>query len=292
MSGRVAGVVLAGGRSARMGASKAGLEWHGATLLHRTAAILGRTVDGPVVVVGAAGQPLPALPAGVAVVTDPVPALGPLMGIATGLAAVADEALSAFVCSTDLPFLHPAFVRRVVRPLTGLVPDPGVDAEVDAEVDVVLPVARGYRQPLAAAYRTTLAEPINALLAAGLRRPGTLFERCRVALLDDDALLADPDVARLDPGLGSLTNANTPDDYAAARARTPEPIVVVHAGGRLVVPVATLAAAAHAIGVALSDAAVALNGDAVAADPWLPLVAGDTVAFRPRTGPGPSEPSG
>ena len=46
-----AGVVLAGGRSTRMGTPKACLEWHGSTLLYRTAALLRRTVTGPVVVV-------------------------------------------------------------------------------------------------------------------------------------------------------------------------------------------------------------------------------------------------
>ncbi|MDR4215670.1 molybdenum cofactor guanylyltransferase, partial [Bacillus paralicheniformis] len=48
-----------------MGHPKAGLEWHGSTFLYRTAALLGRTVDGPVVVVAAPGQTLPELPAGV-----------------------------------------------------------------------------------------------------------------------------------------------------------------------------------------------------------------------------------
>jgi molybdopterin-guanine dinucleotide biosynthesis protein A len=46
------------------------------------------------------GQLLPALPAGVAVVQDPVEGLGPMQGIAAGLAAVADRAATAFVCST------------------------------------------------------------------------------------------------------------------------------------------------------------------------------------------------
>ena len=45
-----AGIVLAGGRSSRMGSPKAALEWHGSTLLRRVAGIVGRAVDGPVVV--------------------------------------------------------------------------------------------------------------------------------------------------------------------------------------------------------------------------------------------------
>src|SRR5437868_14448150 len=101
-----------------MGVAKAGLEWHGSTLLYRTIRVVGRAVEGPVIVVAAPGQVLPELPTGVEVVEDPVEGLGPLQGLAAGLAAVEDQAAEAFVCSTDLPFLHPAYIRRVVRDLT------------------------------------------------------------------------------------------------------------------------------------------------------------------------------
>src|SRR5215213_7709623 len=60
-----AGIVLAGGRSSRMGTPKAALEWHGSTLLRRVVGVVARSVDGPVVVVRAPGQQLPALPGGV-----------------------------------------------------------------------------------------------------------------------------------------------------------------------------------------------------------------------------------
>lgn len=202
-----AGVVLAGGRSSRMGRPKAALDWCGAPLLHRTASMLRATVDGPVVVVGAPGQELPELPGGVERVDDPVEGLGPLQGIATGLAAAAGRAPLAFVCATDLPLLHPAFVRRVLRELAA------------GEVDVVLPVARGFTQPLAAGYRTALAGFVAELIAGGLRRPPDLFGLVRVSRPDEAALLADPELATLDPQLDSLVNVNTPDEYAAALRR-------------------------------------------------------------------------
>lgn len=189
-----------------MGESKAGLEWHGSTLVHRTASVVGAAVGGPVVVVVAPGQGVPVLPAGVAVVEDPVEGLGPLQGLAVGLGAVRERAEGAFVCATDLPFLQPAFVRRVV-------------AELKDGVEVVLPVARGFRQPLAAAYRTSLVDLAERLLGAGRYRLGGLFEHCAVVRLDEAALLADPELAAADPGLESLVNVNTPAEYAAARRR-------------------------------------------------------------------------
>jgi molybdopterin-guanine dinucleotide biosynthesis protein A len=275
MGGReAAGVVLVGGRSSRMGTAKAALEWHGSTLLYRTTALLARTLDGPVVVVAAPGQQLPALPGGVEVVADPVQGRGPVQGIAVGLAAVAARTERAFVCSTDTPFLHPAFVRCV---LGGLV----------AGADVALPFARGFRQPLAAGYRTTLAALTAELVADGMLRPGMLFDRCTVALLDDARLLADADVARLDPDLDSVLNLNEPADYEAARARPPAAVTVALERGTRLVRAATLGA----LGISPEQRVVTLNGARVTPDPLLPLVAGDTVGVRgsaragTRTGP-------
>lgn len=248
-----------------MGRSKADLPWHGSTLLYRTAALLVRTLDGPVVVVRAPGQPLPALPAWVAVTDDPVTGLGPMQGVAAGLAAVAGSAEQAFVCSTDLPFLHPAFVRRVLRELA------------EPDVDAVFPVARGFRQPLAAGYRTAIAAVIDRLLAEGGLRPGMLLARCRVAQPDDAALLADPELALADPGLESVTNVNTPEDYAAALSRPAPEVLVELAGLARRVRAATLAEAAAAVAVPLAGLAVTLNGEPVDADGGLPLVAGDRV---------------
>ncbi|MFC5994712.1 molybdenum cofactor guanylyltransferase [Pseudonocardia hispaniensis] len=279
-TGAAAGVVLAGGRSSRMGEPKAALEWHGSTLLYRTTALLSRTVDGPVLVVRAPGQELPGLPPGVQVVQDPIEGLGPMQGLAAGLAALADRAAIAFVCSTDLPFLHPAFVRRV---LSGL-----VDPEINPPADVVLPVAHGFPQPMAAGYRTALAELADTLVADGRLRPAMLFECCRVRRTGEAELLADPELARLDPDLDSVLNVNAPQDYAAARHRAAPQVTVQRYGalagdghhGPRRVRAATLGAAAAAVGLALDRHVVAaLNGDQISRDAQLPLVTGDVVAF-------------
>jgi molybdenum cofactor guanylyltransferase len=273
MSGS-AGIVLAGGRSSRMGTPKAALEWHGSTLLHRTAGIILRATDGPVVVVRAPGQELPSLPPQVEVVDDPREGLGPVQGLAAGLAATERRAEIAFVCSTDLPFLHPAFVRRVLR-------------AAGEGADVGLPVARGYPQPLAAAYRTALAPVAGRLVAENRLRPAFLFEQCQVTRLDEAALRDDPVLAALDPDLDSVVNVNEPGDYAEARAR-PAPEVTIQRFGTLAngrrgpesVRAATVAGAADAAGVALDGHVVAaLNGDQITRDGQTPLVTGDVVFF-------------
>jgi molybdopterin-guanine dinucleotide biosynthesis protein A len=274
-----AGIVLAGGRSSRMGTPKADLEWHGSTLLRRAVGILARATGGPVVVVRAPGQELPALPPGTEVVADPREGLGPVQGLAAGLGALSGRAQAAFVSGTDMPFLHPAFVRRVLA--------------VAAEgADVALPVARGHAQPLAAAYRVALAPLAADLVARRRLRPAFLFEACAVTRLDEAALRADPVLAALDPGLDSLVNINEPAGYRAARAR-PAPEVTVHRHGALASGhagperghAATVAAAAAATGMAFDGRVVAVLGTGLATtDGQMPLAAGDTVSFRPVTG--------
>jgi molybdenum cofactor guanylyltransferase len=257
-----------------MGTAKAALEWHGSTLLRRTVGILARATDGPVVVVRAPGQELPALPPETEVVEDPHEGLGPVQGLAAGLAAVADRAEVAFVSSTDMPFLHPAFVRRVLR-------------AVEDGVDVGLPVARGYPQPLAASYRTALAPVAAKLVAEERLRPAFLFEECVVDRLDENALLTDPVLAALDPRLDSVVNVNEPGDYQAARAR-PAPEVTIQRFGPLAdghrgpeqLLAATVAEAAAAAGLELDRHVVAaLNGDQITRDGETPLATGDSVFF-------------
>src|SRR5215212_8743726 len=101
-----AGIVLAGGRSARMGRPKAWLDWHGSTLLRRVCGLVARGVSGPVVVVRAPGQALPPLPPAIRVVDDEREGRGPLQGLLAGLEAVDGAEEIAFVAATDVPFLH------------------------------------------------------------------------------------------------------------------------------------------------------------------------------------------
>ena len=192
-----------------MGTSKAALPWHGSTLLRRTVGVVTRGTDGPVVVVRAPGQALPELPAEVEIVDDPEEGLGPLQGLAVGLRALVGRADVAFCCSTDLPFLHTAFVRawsrRWVTTTTWCCPWPA-----------------GSAQPMAAAYRPGLAAEIERLLADGQRKPAFLFDRCRVLRLDDAALLADPLLAAADPRLESVVNVNdTPTTSGRSPGRRP-----------------------------------------------------------------------
>ncbi|MFL5864280.1 MAG: molybdenum cofactor guanylyltransferase [Solirubrobacteraceae bacterium] len=268
-------IILAGGKSSRMGSPKAALDWHGSTLLRRVTGLAQRSVDGPVVVVSAPGQELPELPSTVEVACDAREGRGPLQGLAAGLTAIGERAEVAYVSSTDVPLLHPAFIRRVVDAFS-------------ADIDVVLPEIHGFRQPLSAAYRTSLLPEVEGLIAADKLKPAFLFERCRVLRLDDSAMLRARGLLAVDPSLDSVRNLNESSDYEDALAQ-PAPEIEVRRFGTLAlngaprsqrVPAWSLGQLVDTIGLVLDEHVVAaLNGDQITRDRELPLTAGDTVGF-------------
>src|SRR4051812_39688655 len=146
----VGGIVLCGGQSRRMGRPKAWLPFAGEVMLPRVVRLLRAAVE-PVVVVAAPGQDLPPLPAEGALVRDEEKGRGPLQGLAAGLAALAGRADAAYLSSCDVPFLQPAFVRRLIDLL-------GNHA-------ICVPRVGDYHHPLAAVYRLEVRDAVVRLLA-------------------------------------------------------------------------------------------------------------------------------
>ncbi len=198
-------IILAGGRSSRMGRPKASLDWGGTPLLRHLVQTLG-AASGRVVVVRAAGQELPSLPPRTVVVEDARPDRGPLEGLLAGLRTLERPDDAAFVCATDMPLLHPLLAARVLALLR----------PTDA---AAVPSVGGRRHPLAGAYRARLATTIAERLAAGRGDLMGLLDACGARALDAATLLAEPALAAADPGLDGLLNLNTPADLAAARER-------------------------------------------------------------------------
>ncbi len=192
---RVGGIVLCGGRSQRMGRPKAWLPFGGELMLPRVVRILSEVVQ-PVVVVAAPDQDVPPLPTNVAIVRDEEKGRGPLQGLAAGLRALQGEADAAYLSSCDVPFLRPAFVRRLIALL--------------GEHAICVPHAEGFHHPLAAVYRLDVAEVVSRLLAQNRMRPVFLFEEVPTRVVEAGEL------ADADPTFQSLRNLNTPEEYDAA----------------------------------------------------------------------------
>ena len=156
-------VVLCGGESRRMGRPKAWLPFGDELMLERVVRLAG-TVARPIVVVAAPGQELPELAADVAIVRDPVAGRGPLQGLAAGLAAFDDSVELVYATATDVPFLEPRWMTRLV--------------ELSDGYDLVIPFVAGFYHPLAALYRPAAVLPaIESLLSAGSPATGLLGRR-------------------------------------------------------------------------------------------------------------------
>ena len=189
------GIVLCGGKSTRMGRPKAWLPFGDEPMLPHVVRILSEVVS-PIVVVAAKEQELPLLPADVLVVRDEYDALGPLAGLAAGLAVLRGKAAAAYASSCDVPLLKPEFVRYIT--------------ELLGEYDMVIPRDGKFHHPLAAVYRTKIEADMRALIDENRLRPFFLLERVCAREVDVAEL------RHVDPELQSLLNVNTPEEYSAA----------------------------------------------------------------------------
>jgi molybdenum cofactor guanylyltransferase len=195
---RPAAIILCGGESKRMGRPKAWLPFGQETLLQRVVR-LAATVADPMVVVAAPEQPLPDLSPDVIIVRDSVSGRGPLQGLATGFAALPTSVTLAYATATDVPFLEPGWITRLV----GLIGD----------ADLAIPEIGGYFHPLAALYRPANALPaIVDLLAQDRLRPVFLVESIKTRVVTEEEMRA------IDDGLGTLKNLNHSEDYEHALA--------------------------------------------------------------------------
>ncbi len=187
-AGVVRGLVLAGGKSRRMGRDKTRLEIDGRTLLERAVTLL-REVAGEVHVSGAdpsdLGCDAPWLP-------DDVPGLGPLGGILTALGRLGGPVL-AMAC--DLPRMRADILRDLLRARDSR-PD-GVAATMFADA------ATGRAEPLVAVYEPEAAELLARASSQG--RYGLSRAVPREFRLE---VPYGPELA------GAFLNLNTPGDLA------------------------------------------------------------------------------
>ncbi len=198
------GVIVCGGKSSRMGSPKAWIDAFGDPMLARVARALS-PIAAPIVVVAAAGQALPILPASVVVLRDPIDDLGPLAAVATGLTAIAAEARAAIVCSTDLPFFEAIVAERL--------------AALRGDHDAAVPEVRGHLRPLAAVYATRVGRVAASLIASGERRMRALCAAIDARVVTEETLLDDRAIALADPDLRSFEDVNTPEDIARVLGR-------------------------------------------------------------------------
>jgi molybdenum cofactor guanylyltransferase len=187
-------IVLAGGKSSRMGRPKALLPFDNEPLIVHIVRALNR-IFAEIVVVAAPMQEMPSLPA--TLVRDEMAYQGPVGGITYGLKAAGKKL--CFVTSCDVAFLNAPLISHLMSRIPNY--------------HVVVPYWQERLQPLYAAYRRSVLPLLEDQLERGELRPVYLFDRvptCKIR--EEEIRIFDPD------GL-SFFNMNTPDDYQRALQR-------------------------------------------------------------------------
>lgn len=189
-------IILAGGRSSRMGTDKALLPLTNtphSTFLAHLAATLSSLCDELLLVARDEEQAArySVAVAGIRIVTDKVPDYGPLMGIYSGLSAM--QAARALIVAVDMPFVQPAIVSLLLTRASTLA--------------ITVPVVNTVPQVLCAVYPRALLPQIETSIAQGRRDPRSLLASAPVQYIDEAQLRA------VDPQLRSFINVNTPEEW-------------------------------------------------------------------------------
>jgi molybdopterin-guanine dinucleotide biosynthesis protein A len=191
----VGAIILAGGRSTRLGRDKASAPLLGRPLIQH---VMDRVtaIAHEVVVVRATGQQLPSMecPEPLRIVDDAYEAAGPLAGLYTGLNDSNCDRAIAVAC--DMPLLSEALLLELAQRSAG-------------GCDVVMPML-DRPQPLHAVYARSCAVSIRARLEVGERRLTSFLGDVSVCYVDEQAC------RRIDPELRSFLNTNTEEDLREA----------------------------------------------------------------------------
>jgi len=190
----VTGVIIAGGKSRRLGVDKRFLEIGGRPCIQRVIdAFQGLFKE--VLIVADAPEPFMSL--GAKVVVDLIPGRATLGGLYTGLHFATHDRV--FAAASDMPWLSPAAIRVVLdQALSG---------------DIVIPDLAGKLQPMHAAYAKTCLPVLRSLVEAGRLKVQDLCmsPELRVHRIPEAAF------RDVDPELRSFFNINTPEDLDKAK---------------------------------------------------------------------------
>jgi molybdopterin-guanine dinucleotide biosynthesis protein A len=199
----VTGVLLAGGKSRRMGEDKRYLVVGEETLIERGLSVLRSTFQEVLVVIA---QDSPPLGLDAKVVRDLVPECGSLGGLYTGLMQAATPWI--FVVACDMPFLDQAVIAQFTSRR--------------ATADIVIAKLAARLHPMHALYGKQCLPVLEQMIQARQLKIQELvsYSSLRVQYVTDVDLLT------IDPSGRSFQNVNTPKDLEAARsllARDPPP---------------------------------------------------------------------
>jgi molybdopterin-guanine dinucleotide biosynthesis protein A len=192
---QIAGFILAGGESARMGRDKALLELGGEALIVRTARLVESAAGGATVI----GDSAAYRALGLRTMGDDWPGAGPLGGMATALRA--SRARWSLVVACDLPYLTKPWL------------DYAIGRAFASRAEAVVPMGALGAEPLCAIYHERAETAIRAALAQGTRKVTEALKNLSVETIEPAEWKAFDSEGLL------FKNMNAPEDYEEARAR-------------------------------------------------------------------------
>jgi FdhD protein len=188
----VSGVILAGGKSSRMGSNKALLPYRGGRFIEAIHRQLSEIFEEVLLVTNNPEQ-YDFLPC--RKVADLFPGAGALAGIHSGLYHSSSPAIFAVAC--DMPYLNNDLVRHIAG-----------QAETG---NVIIPEGPEGLEPLHAVYGKGCLDAIETCLIMGEKRIVSFFSRANVIRVAADQ------VACFDESFASFSNINTPEEYFRMR---------------------------------------------------------------------------
>jgi molybdopterin-guanine dinucleotide biosynthesis protein A len=188
-------IILAGGKSLRLGQSKALQSIGGKSLIQWVVDCLA-ILSTEIIIATAHGEAVPCSSAvKIKTVADIYPGKGPLAGIYSGL--IASSSSRAIVVGCDTPFLSVGLLEYMTQ--------------ICSTFDVVVPRIKKKVEPLCAVYSKTCLAPIQELLEQnelGIRK---LFSMVKVKYVEED------EINNFDPEHLSFFNINSQADLNKAR---------------------------------------------------------------------------
>jgi len=188
-------IILAGGKSSRLGRSKALQVIEGKSLIQRVVDRLA-ILSTEIIIVTSHGEAIPCSSAvRIKTVADIYPGKGPLVGIYSGL--IASSSPRAIVVGCDMPFLSVGLLEYMTQ--------------ICSTFDVVVPRIKDKLEPLCAVYSKSCLVPIQELLEQNELRISRLFSMVKIKYIEEDEL------NRFDPAHLSFFNINSQDDLARVK---------------------------------------------------------------------------
>jgi molybdopterin-guanine dinucleotide biosynthesis protein A len=192
----VGSIVLAGGRSSRLGKEKHSEVISGRSIIERVLDRIHSVSDETLLVISRRQSATAFSYPGVKTVFDLYPDKGALGGIYTGLVYSGHSRNMVVAC--DMPFLNGELLRYMI--------------DLAAGFDIVIPRVGELTEPLHAVYSNRCVGPMEKQMKEGDLRIAHVFGQVRVRYVEEQELDA------FDPNRVSFFNVNTREDLDRARA--------------------------------------------------------------------------